>query len=277
MVESGNVAWDVVQVSQGTIIALNRNGGDYFEKLDYDLIDTRDVDPVFRSTYGHDILTYGEVMAYRTDVFGGKVPKGWADFWDTKKFPGARTMASGNGSNSPELEFALMAMGKPKDQVYPIDIGAAYDKLAQLKPSVEKWWDTGAQPVQMLSDKEVVLATVWNGRVPAIQAAGAPVEISWDQGLLKRDCYAIPKGAKNRENAMKFIAFMTMPIPQARLSTLIPYGGVNNKAAEYIPAEALAKLPIAPDIKPLLVPYDYVWWGENRAKIIDQWNHWVLD
>ena len=36
------------------------------------------------------MLVWAEVMAYRTDAFKGAVPVGWADFWDTKKFPGDR-------------------------------------------------------------------------------------------------------------------------------------------------------------------------------------------
>ena len=69
-----------------------------------------------------------------------------------------------------------------------------------------KWWETGAVPLQMLTDREVVLTSVWNGRMAALQAAGVPAAISWKQGLLKRDCWAVPKGAPNKANAMKFIA-----------------------------------------------------------------------
>ena len=65
-------------------------------------------------------------------------------------------------------------------------------------------------------------------------AAGVPAAISWEQGLLKRDCWAVPKGSQNKANAMKFIAFGTLAMSQARLSMLIPYGFVNNKSAEYL-------------------------------------------
>ena len=40
-----------------------------------------------------------------------------------------------------------------------------------------------------------------------------------------------------------------MAVPQARLSSLIPYGFVNNKSAGYLSAERLRVLPTAPDIK----------------------------
>ena len=48
---------------------------------------------------------------------------------------------------------------------------------------------------------------------------------------------------------MKFAAYSTMAIPQARVALGIPYGSVNNKSNEYIPAERLEVLPSAPAIK----------------------------
>ena len=110
----------------------------------------------------------------------------------------------------------MLAAGVPADKLYPLDLDKAFASYDKVKPDVVKWWETGAVPPQMLTDKEVVLASVWNGRVAALQKAGVPAEISWKQGLSKRDCWAVPKGAANRTNAMKFIAFSTMPVPQAQ-------------------------------------------------------------
>ncbi len=274
MVDTGNYEWDVVQLSRGVVHSLMKHG-DYFEKIDYDMVDTANIDAVYRDPYALDMLVWAEVMAYRTDAFKGAVPAGWADFWDTKKFPGDRTMI-GAGALSPELEFALMAAGVPAEEIYPIDIDKAFASLDKIKPHVVKWWETGAVPVQMLTDKEVVLATVWNGRMAALQDAGVPAAVSWPQGLLKRDCWAVPKGTPNKLNAMKFIGFGTMAISQARLSCLIPYGFVNNQSAQYIPPAQLAVLPSAPQIRSQLVPYDYGWWIDNRDTVIAKWNKWVL-
>jgi putative spermidine/putrescine transport system substrate-binding protein len=203
------------------------------------------------------------------------VPAGWADFWDARKFPGDRALG-GAGPSSPELEFALMAAGVSPEKVYPIDIDAAFASYDKVKGSVVKWWETGAVPVQMLTDKEVVLTSVWNGRMAAVQAAGVPAAVSWPQGLLKRDCWAVPKGSPNRANAMKFIAFGTSAIAQARLSSLIPYGSVNSQSDQYIAPKQLAVLPSSPEIRSKLVPYDYAWWADNRDTVIAHWNKWVL-
>jgi putative spermidine/putrescine transport system substrate-binding protein len=274
MVETGTVEWDVVQLSQGSVANLRKHG-DYFEKIDYDLVDTANIEQAYRTDYACDMLVWSEVMAYRTDAFNGAVPVGWKDFWDVGKFPGDRALG-GAGPSTPELEFALMAAGVPPDKLYPIDIEKAFSSYDRVKSSVVKWWETGAVPVQMLTDKDVVLTSVWNGRMAAIQAAGVPAAISWDQGMLKRDAWAVPKGSPNKANAMKFIAFSTMAVPQARLSCLIPYGSVNAQSSQYVPPKQLALLPSAPEIKAKLVPYDYQWWSQNRDAVIARWNKWIL-
>ena len=274
MVDTGNVEWDLAQLSRGSIMNLQKSG-DYFEKIDYSIIDDG-VTPEYRFEYGLEMLVWAQVMAYRTDAFKGAKPTGWADFWDTKKFPGDRAMFGTSGGGWPEMEFALMAAGVAPDKLYPLDIDKALTSYAKIKKEVFKWWDTGAVPIQLLTDREVTMTTVWNGRMAALQAAGVPGAISWPQGLLKRDAWGIPKGAKNKANAMKFVAYSTMAIPQARVALGIPYGSVNSKSNEYIPADRLAILPSAPDIKKQLVTYNYDWWIANREQAVSKFNKWLL-
>jgi putative spermidine/putrescine transport system substrate-binding protein len=122
----------------------------------------------------------------------------------------------------------------------------------------------------------VVMATAWNGRIFAIQQAGAKVASVWKNQLLRTDVWAIPKGAANKVNAQKFSAFITLAAPQARLSCLIPYGFVNKKAAALIPAARLAQLPTAPDIIKDLLIYDTGWWSTHRDAVLGQWNKFLL-
>lgn len=274
MVETGNVEWDLAQVSRGSVMNLQRRG-DYFERMDYDIVDAG-VPAVYRFDYGLEMLVWAQVMAYRTDAFRGAAPKGWAEFWDARKFPGDRSLLGAGSGNNPELEFALMAAGVPPDQVYPMDLDKAFASYSKIKREVVKWWETGAVPVQLLTDREVVLTSVWNGRMAALQAAGVPAAISWNQGLLKRDCWAIPKGARNRAAAMKFIAYSTMAIPQARVAMLIPYGSVNDGSNEYIPDSRQEVLPSSPAIKSQLLTYNYDWWVENRDAVVARFNRWLL-
>jgi putative spermidine/putrescine transport system substrate-binding protein len=275
MVDTKNYPWDVGEFDRGDVINL-KNKGDYWEKINYDLFDTANIDQAYRYDYSCAMLPYAQIYAYRNDVFKDIKPNGWADFYDSKKFAGPRAMPGGTGGLTPDLESAMFASGASADQIYPIDINKAYDTMTKIKKDVVKWWEAGAVPAQMLNDKEAVMAIAWNGRIAAIQDSGAPVTIAWNQGQLLFDEWAIPKGAQNRENAQKFTAFITLPISQARLSMLIPYGFVNNKAAEYIPQQRLATLPTSADIKKQLVVHNSQWWADNRDKVLEKWNSWIL-
>ena len=222
------------------------------------------------------MLPYGQIFGYRTDAFKGAQPSDVADLWDTKTYPGARSLQAGSGGLAPDLEVAIMATGVPKEKVYPIDIDKAYASLAKIKPDVDKWWSAGAIPAQLLNDNEVVMATAWNGRLYAIQQTGAKVAPVWKNGILKTDVWAIPKSAANKENAQKFSAFITMAVPQARISYLIPYGFVNSKSAALIPADRLPLLPTAPDILKGMLISDVAWWTDNLDTVLGRWNKFLL-
>ena len=275
MVDTGNVEYDVGEFDRSSVINLERKG-EYWEPIDYSLFDTDNIDPAFRYKFSVDMLPYGQIFGYRTDAFKGATPSSVADLWDIKRFPGARALQAGSGGLAPDLEVAIMATGVPREKVYPISIDAAFASLARIKPDVDKWWTAGAVPAQLLNDNEVVMATAWNGRLYAIQQAGAKVASVWKDGLLRTDAWAIPKGAANKENAQKLSAFITMAAPQARISCLIPYGFVNSKSAALIPADRLPQLPTAPDTLKDMLIYNTGWWADNRDAVLARWNKFLL-
>ncbi|MDF2809822.1 MAG: transporter substrate-binding protein [Microvirga sp.] len=273
MVDTKTTSWDVCQIGRGTMIELSKQG-DYWEPIDYSLVE-KGVTDNFRSKHGLDIVPYAQMIAYRKDVYPDG-PKGWVDFFNLEKYPGARTLPIATKGNIPELVGALIADGVPPDQVYPIDIDRAIRSLTKIKPKVVKWWETGAQPMQMLVDNEAPLATAWNGRVHSAQLEGKPLEIVWNGGMLLNNAWLVPKGAPNLSNAQKFIAFSSSAIAQARYSMLLPYGFTNVDSAQYIPEAILKTLPTAPENAKVLVPYQHEWWAENRPEVIAKFNKMML-
>lgn len=275
MVDTGNVEVDVTQMDRSDIILLEKEG-DYWEEIDYSLFDVDNIDEVHRYKYSVDMLPYATVIGYRNDTFP-EGPAGQADFWNQETFPGARTTASGVGGVTPYLGFGLVADGVPMAEVYPIDIDRGYEMFSLLKPDVPKFWDAGAQPAQMLTDNEVVMAHSWNGRIHAIMQEGAAVGVQWNEAELATDVWAIPKGAANAENAQKFAAFITLPVSQARLSYLIPYGSVNTLSVDLMTPEQLESLPTAPAFLEKMFIRDVAWWVENRDAVLERWNEWILE
>jgi putative spermidine/putrescine transport system substrate-binding protein len=275
MVDTGNVEQDVIQEDRSSVIFLEKEG-DYWEEIDYSLFDVENIPEHRRYKYSVDMLPYATVIGYRNDTFP-EGPQGQADFWSQEAFPGPRSTAAGTGGVTPYLEFGLIADGVSKDEVYPLDIDRAYEMFSVIKPDVVKFWEAGAQPAQMLTDNEAVMVHSWNGRMHAIQQEGAPVTVQWNEAQLATDVWAIPKGAANAENAQKFAAFITLPISQARLSYLIPYGSVNDASVQYMTPEQLENLPTAPAYLEKMFVRNIDWWVENREEVLARWNEWILE
>ncbi len=244
MVDSGNVEWDLTEI--GGQDAIRAGKANLLEKIDPKVVDRSKYPATAQNPYVFASSVYTTIIGYRNDVFkGGSQPKSWADWWDVKKFPGARSMRNHPTDN---LEFALIADGVPKDKVYPIDFDRAFKKLDQIKPHVTVWWSTGQQPAQLLLDKEVVLATGWNGRFYDIIKKGAPVAIEWNEGALKQGSFAIPRGAKSPYWANKMLAETggaaaagglcvgaRLPRPQPRIAEL------RRPEGEALPADGLSR------------------------------------
>ena len=213
-------------------------------------------------------------MAYNGDKLKDG-PKTWADFWDTKKFPGKRGMRKGARYN---LEFALMADGVKPADVYkvlatPAGADRAFKKLGELKPNIQ-WWEAGAQPPQFLVAGDVAMSTVYNGRIDAANREGKNLKINWTGGIYDLDYWVIPKGAPNKDASLKFIAFASTPDAQAEYARNIAYGPTNNKALAKLDAKVLGNLPTSPANSGDALQFDLKFWadqGEDLEKRFASW------
>ena len=198
MVKAGSAELDVAEIGLDGLIELDRlkalapieYGAWKYTKVD-------DIPQHYRTATTVGDALYATALGYNTQTFPkGTQPKGWTEFWDAKKFPGPR-MLEDMAAGWPNLEFALLGDGVPMDKVYPIDIDRAFKSMSRIKPYIKKFWDTGALSAQMLADRDVVLGSIWNGRLHAIAAQGAPVAIDWTQNMLQISSYGIFKNAPN--------------------------------------------------------------------------------
>ena len=275
MFEAGSMELDLVDAGELGMLSLSQKGA--LDKINYKgwkLTNPEDMDHR-RDDMVADIY-FSTVLGYNTQVFPtGKHPKNWAEFWDVKKFPGPRTLTD-LAAGAVDLEFALLADGVPKDKLYPIDLDRSFKSLDRVRPSIRKFWDTGALSAQMLADKEVVLGSIWNGRLQAIADKGAQLAIEWNEAALQVQFWGPLKGAKNAENAQRFIDFACQPQIQAAHAGLIPYGPTNRQAFKHIPADVAARLPSSPEHKPKAFLHSAQWWADNRSKVSERWSQWLL-
>lgn len=263
-VTSGQVTLDIVVSGSGSAARAAAEG--LLEQLDYEVIDVSDFIPGLYTDYcvGGDV--FSTVFAWNTNTYGEDGPQSWVDFWDVEKFPGARAY---RGAVAGALEPALMADGVALEDVYDVlsseeGIERALDKIRELKPHIAVFWSSGAQHAQLMMDGEVDMTTGWNGRFDNVKADGGAVMHSFNQALLDYDCFAVPKGAPNKELAMEFLNEISKPEYQDDLPKYITYGPTNKLAYETgeISAEIAAILPSSPENAALQLPISLDWYGD---------------
>jgi putative spermidine/putrescine transport system substrate-binding protein len=274
MVETKKITWDLVEVESPDVSRGCDEG--LFEKLDYAKIGNKaDFQPAAIHDCGIGIFVWSTVMAYNGDKLKDG-PQTWADFWDTKKFPGKRGLRKGARYN---LEFALMADGvKPADvyKVLATKEGAdrAFKKLTELKPSIQ-WWEAGAQPPQFLVAGDVVMTSAYNGRIDAAQREGKNLKIGWTGGIYDLDYWTIVKGSPNKDAALKFIAFASSPDAQAEYARNISYGPTNNKALAKLDAKVLAMLPTSPANSKDALQFNIKFWADQGEELEKRFASWA--
>ena len=276
MVDTHNVTWDVVEVESPDVARGCDEG--LFEKLDYSKIGNKaDFLPAAVTDCGVGIFVWSTVMAYDGDKL--KVgPRTWADFWDTRKFPGKRGMRKGARYN---LEFALMADGVKPADVYKTlatreGADRAFRKLGELKSNIQ-WWEAGAQPPQFLVAGDVVMTTVFNGRIDAANREGKHLVIGWTGGIYDLDYWTIPKGDPNKDAALKFIAFASTPAAQAEYARNIAYGPTNTKALARLDAKTLANLPTSPANAKDALQFNLQFWADQGEDLEKRFASWATN
>lgn len=277
MFKAGSPGLDVIDTGDDPLIQLQRMGAlAPIPYSDFRFTDPNNLDPKLKLKYRVGNFTYASVLGYNTTTFPHATePKSWAQFWDAKKFPGPRMLA-GMSSGEPNLEFALIADGVPMHKLYPLDIDRAFKSLSRIRPQVTKFWNTGAMSAQLLANKEVVLGAVWHTRITNLIEKGLPLAIQWNQSMIQVQAYSIAKNAHNPSGAAKFVDFCCSPDIQAKFATKWRVGPSNLKSFHLMPAAVLHDIPTSPAHRKEAFYLNAEWWADNRSKVSDYWNNWIL-
>jgi putative spermidine/putrescine transport system substrate-binding protein len=272
MVQGGNPEWTVTEI--GGQDAERAKELNLLEPIDTSVVDLSRYPAAGRQSHVFVGAVSSTAMGYRTDVFpDGSHPRGWAQFWDVRRFPGARSLRNHPVDN---LEFALLADGMPMDQLYPLDMDRAFRKLDEIRPHIAVWWSTGAQPAQMLVDREVVLTSGWNGRFYELTRRNAPVATEFAGGSLKTSAWGIPRGTRNAYWGQQLFQTLTNPRLQAAYATELSYAGLHPDTMNFVSDEIRPLLPAAPVNLEKQFWMDLAWWTANGAQAQERWNRWML-
>ncbi len=288
-VDAGSVHWDVVDTESAPLLTGCDEG--LFEYVDdLELSPAPDGTPASEDFFdgmltdcGVGTLIYATVIAYNPEYIEGEAPTSIRDFFDLEKYPGRRGMIRLPTTN---LEFALMGDGVPPDKVFEelsTDEGMAraFRKLDSIKDHVV-WWETGAQPPQMLADGEVVMSTAWNGRIFNAQVVEKqPFVIIWDSHIRDTGALAIVAGAPNLENARKFLAFASRTRSMVGVAQHISYAPVRHSGLPLVGKHAdtgvdmQPHMPTHPENSRNFLWNDVEWWSERQDELTERFNAWL--
>ena len=231
---------------------------------------------------GAGTVFYSTMYAYHPDAFPEDPPSTIEDFFDLERFPGRRGMRRSPLVN---LEMALMADGVALDEVYrvldtPEGLERAFSKLDSIRDRVV-WWEAGAQPPQMLADREVGMSTAYNGRIFNAQVVeGQPFVIVWDGQVLDVGQIGIVAGTENLDRALEFVAYYTSPEVVSRLTRRISYPPARRSGFPFVSTHITGidmhpHLPTSPENMTKTLMSDWRWWSENLDEMNDRFSAWL--
>ena len=295
--EAGNITYDIVDLfARDTIIGCDEGLLVEFD-FDKDFPAAPDGTPAsedFFAPMPSDCavgnILYSWNYAYNPNAFPGadSMPSTIADFFDTEKFPGKRSIYTSAMSN---LEIALVADG--------VSAGGVYEVLENQTGGVERaigmfedlcndpnggciFWSAGAQPPEFLASGEVVMSTGWNGRFfNAIVGEGTTIKQVWDGQVLDYEYFGLVAGGPNPEEAMEALAYFTSTEGLAGSAKYIAYAPFRISSLDIIAAnepwykdgstEMLPQMPTAPDNTKNYILMNAEYWADNSTELSEMW------
>ncbi len=266
-----------IDLIHGDASWLTRGAEDgFWAPIDYDRLDEASLYDDARSEFGVGILYWSFNIVYRDDAFGSDRLADWTDVWDYALVnPGRVALWSARPNYT--LEVALMAAGYQPDDVYPLDdskIEEAYASLDRIKDGI-RFYETGAQGERLFTSGEVDVAMYYGGDAFGLIDRGEDIVVEWNQGVYTRDYWLVPANAPHYEEAMELISFALEAQQQAEFATATGYGPVNPASSDLVGVGTASRLPSTPSNKARQLSYDYLWWGLNDDRMLEQWNAWL--
>jgi len=288
MIDGSGTPVDVADVSAGTLDKLCSDG----------LLETIDVTSLGAAPDGGSIqddfmdgglspcgvasVAWSTAITYNRQAFRKGEPTKISALLDTARFPGKRALPK-NPRHT--LELALLADGVPPENVYselatPAGADRAFAALDKIKDNV-LFWSEAKQPITWLLEEKVTMAAGYSGRIFRAAVGDHQIGILWDGQIYDVDAWAIPKSAKNKEEAMRFISFATSPQRLAAQAQLIAYGPMRKSAVALvgkhpiINVEMKKYLPTAPENFKQALKFDETWWKQNGAALTQRFAEWA--
>ena len=283
VIEAGAVNYDVVCPSDYMIQKMREN--DLLARLNFDNIPNIDqIDPAYmemsqafdpENKYSVPYCWGTVGILYNTkllDELGVPAPTKWADLWD-ERLSGEILMQD---SVRDAFMVALKKDGYSMNSESRDELEQAKQELIDQKPLVQ------AYVIDQVRDKmiggEAAVGVIYSGEMLYIQDEVASLGLDYDleyvipeEGTnLWLDSWVIPKNAKNKENAEKWIDFMCRPEIAKANFEYITYPTPNKGAFELLDEDMQNNKAVFPDIDSLKDSEVYQYLGDDTDAIYNE-------
>ena len=126
-----------------------------------------------------------------------------------------------------------------------------------------------------IRDSDVVLSTVYNGRIDAANREGRNLQIYWPGGIYDLDYWVIPKGTAKKDAAYKFLNFAMKPENQAVYAQNIAYGPTNKKALAKLDKKVLGDLPTSDKNAKEALQFNTTFWADQGEALEKRFAAWA--
>lgn len=268
---TGVYEFDVTTLGGGELIRAVEAG--LVEKIDTSIIDMKQLPPGQAYMSGIATHAFATVIASRKDKFTNGGPQSWAEFWDTQRFPGPRSLQRYAARVVP---LALLADGVPTNKVYPMDLDRAFKSFDRVKKDVRVWWTQGQQSQQLLRDGEVNAIAIWHGRALSLIRQNVPVDLVWNQGEIDRAYWVVAKGTPRAKQAWQFVASALKAERLAKFCMQADYSPVDQRVFQHIPEAQAKGMPTYPANYRLTFEQDLAKMGPQLNELSRRFDQFVV-
>ena len=216
----------------------------------------------------------GVAQGWLTETFADGGPQDWVDFFDTEKYPGKRAWPGSPGFFDASYEIALLADGVAPEDLYPLDIDRATEKLNTIRDDLV-FYQSYPEVQQLLSSKSAAIAVTVTGQFTALQRSGLDVTIQWNQAFQALNGFVIPEMSNNPEAVAALAVWINQPENQAVFTERTLYGPANSAVFDELSPEVAADVVNSPDHAESLLSWDEQWRADNKDLLLDSYTAWL--
>ncbi|PWB96009.1 extracellular solute-binding protein [Salinibacterium hongtaonis] len=268
MLEGGEGDYDLIQVSSDSLIKYKDN----IVALP-DSATKSDTLPEGIRDYAIGGFLIGIAQGWITDTYPDGGPQDWADFFDTKKFPGKRAWPGSPGSYDASFELALLADGVAQEDLYPLDLDRATAKLDSIRGDLV-FYESYPEVQTLLSTGSASIAVSVTGQFTALINQGLDVTVQWNEAFLSPNFFVVPAKAKNPENAFEIAEWLTDGERQAVFTERTFYGPANEVTFDFLENSTAKRLPGGPGNDGSIY-FDEQFRADNLDELVGRYTDWL--